>query len=131
MLEESKAVHLARRLFDQQTELCDEAAAELLRLCEEGASLRKEFKKRQKAVFRLEYSLEATKEGRASRSVMADRYRLGYEKLKVVNETLIDAIVCLLNVEHAALLGAQMPGMKHLDVPYHFEKARAALAKAE
>ena len=47
-----------------------------------------------------------------------------------INAELFDALVLLLNVERAALLGAELPGLKGLDVPYHFEAARAAIAKA-
>lgn len=43
---------------------------------------------------------------------------------------LLEALVLLLNVERAALLGAQSPGLQGLDVPYHFEAARAAIARA-
>ena len=39
-----------------------------------------------------------------------------------------DALLSLLNVEHAALLGAQFPAMAGLDVAYHFDKARALFA---
>jgi hypothetical protein len=43
---------------------------------------------------------------------------------------LLAALVLLLNVERAALLGVQSPGLQGLDVPYHFEAARAAIARA-
>lgn len=39
-----------------------------------------------------------------------------------------DALLSLLNVEHAALLGAQSGALSGLDVAYHFDKARALLA---
>lgn len=44
---------------------------------------------------------------------------------------LLEALILLLNVEKAALIGAEAPSLKGLDVPYHFEAARAAIAKAE
>ncbi len=43
---------------------------------------------------------------------------------------LLEALILLLNVEKAALIGAEAPGLKGLDVPYHFEAARAAIARA-
>ena len=43
---------------------------------------------------------------------------------------LLEALTLILNTEKAALLGGQLPGMKGLDVPYHFEQARAAIRKA-
>ena len=43
---------------------------------------------------------------------------------------LLAALVLLLNVERAALLGVQSPGLQGLDVPHHFEAARAAIARA-
>jgi len=43
---------------------------------------------------------------------------------------LLDALVSLLNVEGAALHGARLPGFVGLDVAYHFEAARAAIARA-
>jgi hypothetical protein len=43
---------------------------------------------------------------------------------------LLEALILLLNVEKAALIGAKAPGLKGLDVPYHFEAARAAIARA-
>jgi hypothetical protein len=44
---------------------------------------------------------------------------------------LLEALILLLNVEKAALIGAEAPGLKGLDVSYHFEAARAAIARAK
>jgi hypothetical protein len=38
-----------------------------------------------------------------------------------------DALISMLNVEHAARLGATHPAASGLDVAWHFEKARRAL----
>lgn len=43
---------------------------------------------------------------------------------------LLEALETLLNVEGAATFGAELPSFKGLDVAYHFNKARAAIAKA-
>jgi hypothetical protein len=44
---------------------------------------------------------------------------------------LLEAVVSLLNTESAALWGARLTAANNgLDVAYHFDKARAAIAKA-
>jgi hypothetical protein len=44
---------------------------------------------------------------------------------------LLEALILLLNVESAALWGARLTAANNgLDVAYHFDKARAAIAKA-
>jgi hypothetical protein len=44
---------------------------------------------------------------------------------------MLEALILLLNVESAALYGAHTSAANEgLDVPYHFEAARAAIAKA-
>lgn len=52
---------------------------------------------------------------------------------QLVNEraALRKALLSLLNIEGAALHGARLPAFEGLDVPYHFAKARAALALGE
>lgn len=39
----------------------------------------------------------------------------------------LNALYSILNVEGAAHLGAEAPVMEGLDVPWHFEKVRAAI----
>ena len=45
-------------------------------------------------------------------------------------EVLSDAILSLLNIEFAALLGGESESMRGLDVEWHFAKARKALKDA-
>lgn len=52
------------------------------------------------------------------------------ENKRLINE-MIDALASILNVEHAALIGATFPASQGLDVAHHFDKVRAALAHAE
>lgn len=52
-------------------------------------------------------------------------------RLERQNAALLDALVLLLNVEGAAKHGARLPGFVGLDVSYHFDAARAAIAAAE
>lgn len=44
---------------------------------------------------------------------------------------LVDALYSALNVEGAAIAGAQTPAFQGLDVVYHFDKIRDAIAEAE
>jgi len=59
-------------------------------------------------------------------SVVAER-----DKLKSTVAELTDAIHSLFNVEGAARIGAESGAFKGLDWKWHFDKARAALAKAK
>lgn len=43
---------------------------------------------------------------------------------------LLDALFSLLNIEGAAVRGCDSPALAGLDVRWHFDKARAAIAKA-
>ncbi len=43
---------------------------------------------------------------------------------------LLEALYSMLNCERAARLGCEVPEMEGFDYRYHFEKARAAIAKA-
>ncbi len=44
---------------------------------------------------------------------------------------LLEALHGLLNIEGAAVIGGRCKALAGLDVQYHFDKARAAVAKAE
>lgn len=48
-----------------------------------------------------------------------------------VAQDALNALYTILNIEGAAQLGAEVPSMRGLDVPYHFEKVRAAIQKLE
>lgn len=41
------------------------------------------------------------------------------------------ALESILNIEHAAIVGGKCKALEGLDIEYHFNKVRAALAKAE
>lgn len=43
---------------------------------------------------------------------------------------LLDALESMLNIEGAAINGGRLGAWKGLNIPYHFEKARAAIAQA-
>lgn len=43
---------------------------------------------------------------------------------------LLEACYTMLNLETAATWGAECPALEGLDVPYHFDKLRAAIRKA-
>ena len=44
---------------------------------------------------------------------------------------LLDALYSALNIETAAILGAQCESLQGLDIKYHFDKIRAAIQSAE
>lgn len=48
-------------------------------------------------------------------------------KLIAERGILLNALITLLNVEGAAMLGSQEKALEGLDVKYHFDKARAAI----
>lgn len=52
-------------------------------------------------------------------------------RLQPMNAELLDALESLLNIEGPAAVGAQLGAFHGLDVPYHFNKARAVIAKAK
>ena len=53
------------------------------------------------------------------------------DRLKAINASLVDALISMLNVEGAAMAGRNAAqAWKGLDVKWHFNKARAVLAKA-
>ena len=53
------------------------------------------------------------------------------DRLKAINASLVDALISMLNVEGAAVAGRDAAqAWKGLDVKWHFNKARAVLAKA-
>ena len=57
--------------------------------------------------------------------------KMNRNELRDINVDLIDALMSLLNVEGAARIGAQSSAFSGLDVAYHFDKARAAIAKCD
>lgn len=67
----------------------------------------------------------AGRRAKAPGSKRASRHNQG----ALIN-VLTDALASILNVEHAAILGGREGAMSGLDVPWHFEKVRSALAAA-
>ncbi|MFA5377622.1 MAG: hypothetical protein WC455_17865 [Dehalococcoidia bacterium] len=56
------------------------------------------------------------------------------ERRKRLNDAAPDLLAALysaLNLEHAAMVGGNCGALNGLDVKYHFDKIRAAIAKAE
>ena len=77
-----------------------------------------------------------TRETRRGRTIIIDADRnevceaFAAPALIAAAPDLLAALELLLNVEGAARHGARLPGFVGLDVAYHFEAARAAIARA-
>ena len=51
--------------------------------------------------------------------------------METEREQLLSALYSALNLEGAAYAGETFPAFKGLDLKYHFDKIRAAIARAE